>query len=173
VSVARVTLLVTALDGAGDLYEKLGDARAFGLLHAQFRLVDQCVRREGGALVKTVGEGVLAAFHEPAAAVRAALDLQPALAANEATRSLRLRVGLHHGPALAATINEHLDYFGTTVSQAAQLPGFARGGEVVLTQAVAGDPDVAALLQARGLESEILAEGLPGSSGLLHRLRHV
>jgi serine/threonine protein kinase/class 3 adenylate cyclase len=170
VSVARVALLVTALDGAGDLYEKLGDARAFGLLHEHFRLIERCVRREGGALVKTIGEGLVAAFNEPVAAVRAGLELQPLLVGNETTRSLRLRVGIHHGPALAATLNEHLDYFGTTVSQAARLPAFARGGEVVLTRAVAGDPDVAALLHGRGLESEILPEGLPGAGGLLHRL---
>jgi class 3 adenylate cyclase len=170
VSVATVTLLVTALDQAGDLYEKLGDAPAFGVIHEHFRLLDERIRREGGALVKTVGEGVQAAFTEPVAAVRAALDLQAALAKGDATSDLRLRVGVHRGPAMVATLNDHLDYFGTTVSQAAQLPALAAGGEVVLTQAVAADPQVAALLQSRGLEGRVFTACLPGlPDGLLQR----
>src|SRR5262249_49710334 len=75
VSVATVTLLVTALGPAGGLYERRRDARAFALLHEHFRRLDDCVRRAGGAVVKTVGEGVLAAFGEAAAAVAAALQI--------------------------------------------------------------------------------------------------
>src|SRR5439155_10765162 len=75
VRVATVTLLVTALDRAGHLYQELGDAQAFALFHDHFLLLDDCIRREGGAVVKTVGEGVLAAFSETAAAVRAGLAL--------------------------------------------------------------------------------------------------
>src|SRR5439155_4603095 len=75
VSVATVTLLATALDPAGRLYERLGDARAFALLHEHFGRLDACVRRAGGAVVKTVGEGVLAVFGEAAAAVEAGLQI--------------------------------------------------------------------------------------------------
>src|SRR5262249_51037887 len=75
VSVATVSLLVTELEGAGALYAELGDARAFALLHEHFHGLRDRVRAEGGALVKTVGEGAVAAFTDPAAAVRAALAL--------------------------------------------------------------------------------------------------
>src|SRR5207249_422779 len=74
VSVANMTFVVTDLEQAGTLYQELGDAQAFGLIHEHFRLLNERTRREGGALVKTMGEGMLAAFHEPVAAVRAALD---------------------------------------------------------------------------------------------------
>jgi serine/threonine protein kinase/class 3 adenylate cyclase len=171
VSVANVVLVVTDLEQAGNLYQRLGDTRAFGLIHEHFRLLDERIRGEGGALIKTVGEGLVAAFTEPVAAVRAALDFQPLLAGREATHGLRLRVGVHRGPAMAATLNEHLDYFGTMVSVAGQLPRFAGGGEVVLTPAVAVDPQVAALLQTRNLRSEVLTVNLPGQSGgMLHRV---
>jgi serine/threonine protein kinase/class 3 adenylate cyclase len=170
VSVATVTLLVTDLgsDESARLYEALGDAQAFGVLHAHHRRAEQSVRREGGALVKMMGEGVLAAFSEPAAAVRAGLDLLGG--AGDAAPAAR--VAVHRGPALAATLNDHLDYFGTTASQAAQLPRLIAGGEMVLTQAVASDPQVAELLRDRGLAAEVLAARLPGrSAGLLHRLK--
>jgi serine/threonine protein kinase/class 3 adenylate cyclase len=163
ISVATVALLVTELEGAGELYARMGDARAFAVIHEHFRLLRERIAAEGGALVKTVAEGVVAAFAEAEAAVRAGLALQADLAGQEATRGLCLRAGIHRGPALAATLNDHLDYFGTTVRQALELPGQARGGGLLLTEAVAGDPAVAALLRSRGLEGALeeaeLAEG--------------
>jgi serine/threonine protein kinase/class 3 adenylate cyclase len=172
IRVATMTFLVTDLDGAGALYQQLGDARAFALVHEHFRLLGQHIRAGGGAVVKTVGEGLLATFSEAAPAVRVALELQAALARHEPTRGLRLGVGVHRGPAMAATLNEHLDYFGTTVKQAAALAGIVRPGEVVLTQAVSSDPQVAALLAAGGLTAEVSRVDLPGQAGaLLQRLR--
>lgn len=172
VSVANVTLVVTALDGAERLYEDLGDARAFALIHEHFRLLNDCIRREGGALVKTVGEGVVAAFTEPVGAVRAVLAFPQALAGHETTRNLMLRGGVHRGPALAATLNELLDYFGTMVKVASQLPGLAAPGEWLLTQSVAADPQVGALLSVRGLSGAMAVETLSALPGtLLHRLR--
>jgi serine/threonine protein kinase/class 3 adenylate cyclase len=162
VSVATVTLLVTGLDAAADLYRDQGDARAFAVIHVYFRLLDERIRQEGGALVKTLGEGVVAAFGEPVAAVRTALDLQALLRREEKTRELRLRVGIHRGPAMAATLNGHLDYFGSTANLAVMLPGLVHGGELVLTQEVAGDPQVAALLRNRGLSGELMPADLPG-----------
>jgi hypothetical protein len=71
----------------------------------------------------------------------------------------------------AATLNDQLDYFGTTVRQALALPALARGGELVLTQAVTGDPQVAALLGSAGVPGELFEAALPGGSAfLLQRL---
>ncbi len=72
INLDTVTLLVTDVDHAGDLYTDLGDAKAFAIVLEQFRLIDARVRLEGGALIKTVHEGTVSAFADPAAAVRAA-----------------------------------------------------------------------------------------------------
>jgi serine/threonine protein kinase/class 3 adenylate cyclase len=167
ISVTTLTFLVTDLVAATQLYRDLGDARAFILIHEYFRLTQESVVNEGGALVKTVGEGMLAVFSDPAAAVRVAAGLPALLANNETTRPLGVRVAAHRGAALAATLNDHLDYFGATLNQARQLPALAASGEMVLSQVVAADPGVAALLQAKGLTGTV-AEG--GATGLvLHR----
>ncbi len=85
VSVAAVTLVVldlnrvTDLESPGNLYQRIGEARTFGLLHDYFVLVEEGIRREGGAVIKTLGETVLAAFEDKAAAVRAALVLAQGL----------------------------------------------------------------------------------------------
>ncbi len=163
ISLDTVTLVVTDLDHAGDLYTELGDARAFAIVMEQFRLIGERVRLEGGAMVKTVHEGTVSAFADPASALRAAVELPGLLAGGEKTRELSLRVGVHRGSAMVATLNDHLDYFGTTVSIAALLPKLARGGQIVLTRSVASDPRVSALLNERGFipsVAEVSLEGL-------------
>jgi eukaryotic-like serine/threonine-protein kinase len=170
-SVANVTLLATDLEGAADLYMELGDARAFAVIHEHLRRLDERIRREGGAVIKTLGEGVLAAFDQSAAAVRVGLDLHAPPEPGPGSSDLRLRVAIHRGPAMVTTLNDHLDYFGATVNQAAQLLRHARGGDLILTQPVASDPAVAEWLAERSLEGEILPADLPGlPGGLVHRL---
>jgi class 3 adenylate cyclase len=163
-TVSTVTLLVTALDGdqADALYHDLDDARAFDVIHEHFERLGAAIREGGGAVVKTVGEGMMASFGDVSSAVWTALALPQRLAASEATRQLRLRAGIHRGRMLAATLNDQLDYFGTTARQATAILKHARGNELVLTKAVASDPEVAALLAARRIESEVITTDLAG-----------
>jgi class 3 adenylate cyclase len=171
VGLETVTLVVTEIDDPDGLYRRLGDAGAFTAINEQFEILSACFRNHGGAPIKTVGEGVVASFTEPVAAVAAALALAPALAARDLTRGRGLRVGVHRGSALVATINDQLDYFGNTARLAARLPRLARAGSVVLTPAVASDPGGAALLQTRGLPLAALDAQLPGlKEGFVHRV---
>ena len=167
VSVADVTLLVTAVDLAHRLYDELGDARAFAVLHEHFRLLGAQIKSAGGALVKTHGEGAIAAFPDPVTALRAALTLQGCLKQTPATSNLVLRAGIHRGPARAATLNDQLDYFGSVVHLAVRLPDFAPAGDLLLTQTVAADPRVAGLLNERGIKSETLRLHIPGWPGAM------
>ena len=121
----------------------------------------------GGAVVKTVGEGVLAAFEDPAAAVRAALDLLARPPLDSDPEGVMPRVGVHRGPVLAATLNDQLDYFGTTARQAMGTLHHARSGELVLTQPVAADPEVAALLNDRRLEPEVVPAERDGQARVI------
>ncbi|HEV3163010.1 MAG TPA: protein kinase [Isosphaeraceae bacterium] len=158
VSVAAVTLLVTELDMNADL----DDAHAFRVVHEHFRTIEQVVKDAGGALVKTVGDGTVSSFPNPASALRAALALPSELNTHDATRGCRLRMGLHRGMAMAATINDQLDYFGQTVKLAFLLPPLAQANALILTPAVALDPAIASLLHRRGLTTEVLPAHLPG-----------
>jgi hypothetical protein len=173
VSIATVTLLATALnpDQVDVLYKSLGDARAFGVILEHLHALGDAVSKGGGALIKTMDEGVLAAFGEPENAVEVGLDLQEVLSQRALTRDLRLRAGIHRGPAVAATFNDHLDYFGSISRQTMRLLPLARDGDLVLTGAVAGDPGVAALLHARGLEGQVFQGDLAGETQVLLRLR--
>ncbi len=148
IRIEQITLLLTRLDRAGQLYFELGDARAFERVHEHFQRLNDIVQREGGSVVKTLTEGIEAVFTEPLSAVRAGLAMRE-LGESD------LSIAIHRGPAMVATLNDHLDYFGATVSTAEQLLAMApqRGSatQLVVSNAIAMDEAVAETIAARQL----------------------
>ncbi|EUA06455.1 adenylate and Guanylate cyclase catalytic domain protein [Mycobacterium kansasii 732] len=141
--ISQVALLFTDLRGSTALYERVGDATAYNLVREHFTLLAAIVREHDGAVVKTIGDAVMASFTDPAQAVRAALAMQAGIAASATvSRDLVLKVGVHAGPSVVVTLNGRLDYFGSTVNMAARLQGQSAGGDIVLSHAVADDPAV-------------------------------
>ncbi len=169
---SSMTLLFTDLKGSTKMYETFKDGPVFERVRKHFDALTEAVAAEGGCVVKTIGDAVMAAFRTPAAGVRAALAMQRRIdALNGSLASppfLTVKVGLHTGPCLAITANERLDYFGNTVNTAARIEGQSHGGDVVITDAVASDAEVAALLKSlptSGFEAEL--KGLSGVQKLV------
>ncbi|MBV9957198.1 MAG: adenylate/guanylate cyclase domain-containing protein, partial [Acidobacteria bacterium] len=147
ISVGSLTMLFTDLRGSTQLYREIGDAPAFGRVMSHFDVLREAIKEEDGALVKTIGDAVMAVFRRPAAALRAILKAQRILAAPpDGSRPLMLKVGIHAGPCIAVTLNERLDYFGGTVNMAARLEGLSTGGDVIISPSVYADLEVAELL---------------------------
>ena len=164
VAIAQVTLMFTDLKGSTALYERIGDAAAYHLVRDHFAFLAAEVRASEGAIVKTIGDAVMAAFAEPAAAVKAALAIQGHVAkfnaehGGEAGRGdIIIKLGLHKGPCIVVTLNERLDYFGGTVNLAARLQGRSEGGDIVLSAALLAEPEVKALLAGHRLSEESAA----------------
>lgn len=149
VSIGSLTIVFTDLRGSTAMYRELGDAPAFGLVMDHFRVLRAAIREEDGAIVKTIGDAVMAVFRTPAQAVRAMLQAHDRMTEGS-TRTLQLRVGIHTGRCIGVTLNERLDYFGTTINLAARLEGLSAGGDVVMSSAVHADPSVSALLNELG-----------------------
>lgn len=157
ISVGTLTVLFTDLRGSTQLYREIGDAPAFGCVMNHFDVLRSAIAEEDGALVKTIGDAVMAVFRRPAGALRAILRAQQVLAAPpENTRPLMLKVGIHAGPCIAVTLNGRLDYFGCTVNLAARLEGLSSGGDVVISSAVHADPEISDMIE--GPEAELVAE---------------
>ncbi|HEX8772988.1 MAG TPA: adenylate/guanylate cyclase domain-containing protein [Pyrinomonadaceae bacterium] len=149
ISVGSLTVLFTDLRGSTQLYREIGDAPAFGRVMNHFDVLREAIRTEDGALVKTIGDAVMAVFRRPAGALRAILKAQQSLAMpSDGMRPLMLKVGIHSGPCIAVTLNERLDYFGCTVNMAARLEGLSTGGDVVISDAVHSDPEIAEMLDS-------------------------
>jgi class 3 adenylate cyclase len=157
ISVGSLTMLFTDLRGSTQLYREIGDAPAFGCVMSHFDLLREAIKEEDGALVKTIGDAVMAVFRRPAAALRAILKAQESLAAPaDGSRPLLLKVGIHAGPCIAVTLNDRLDYFGGTVNLAARLEGLSTGGDVIVSSVVFADPEVKELIEQS--ENKLSAE---------------
>ena len=164
ITAEQVTLLVTAIDNIDELYERLGDAEAYTVIQQHIEDMEREISEGRGAVVKIVGEGVVAAFDDVSDAVSTAFKLQAFIAAQEQSAALHLSAGVHRGPAIVTTVNDRLDYFGATSRIAAALPEHADGG-VLLTEHVFTDPVVADLLchgKWSTLASRLESVDLPG-----------
>jgi class 3 adenylate cyclase len=147
ISVGTLTVLFTDLRNSTRMYREIGDATAFGRVMNHFDVLKQVIADEDGALVKTIGDAVMAVFRSPAGAVRAMLHAQQQLGSPpEGMSPLTLKAGVHTGPCIAVTLNDRLDYFGSTVNLAARLEGQSTGDDVVISTAVYSDPEVRELL---------------------------
>jgi class 3 adenylate cyclase len=152
--ITSLTFLFTDLKGSTELYERVGDLRAFDLVRAHFRVIHEIVAGEAGAIVKTIGDAVMATFPTPARAVAAALRMREAMQRlNEEHRreDLILKIGIHEGPCLAVVLNERQDYFGQTVNIASRVQGLAMAQSIFASGAVVERDDTAALLKAGGI----------------------
>ncbi len=143
ISVGSLTVMFTDLRDSTRMYREVGDAVAFGRVMDHFDVLRDAINSEQGAVVKTIGDSVMAVFIHPIAALRAILKVQHELAHPPAgTTPLQLKGGIHYGPAIAVTLNDRLDYFGSTINLAARLEGLSSTGGIVVSAAVRNDPEV-------------------------------
>ncbi|WP_323796238.1 adenylate/guanylate cyclase domain-containing protein [Nisaea sp.] len=157
VGIAHITLMFTDLSGSTALYEKIGDAPAYGLVREHFDFLSRIVREHEGGVVKTIGDAVMASFAEPENGLRATLDIRSHVLdfnRQHPATPIGLKLGLHTGPCIAVTLNGRLDYFGGTVNMAARLQGEAGPGEIVISEAIADDPAAAEILKSHWLEQD-------------------
>jgi len=171
IRVGQVTLMFTDLKGSTALYEEVGDVRAFALVQDHFKLLANAVRESQGAIVKTIGDAVMAVFDRPDHAVQCALEVQrraQSLKGHDG-RDVIIKIGVHCGPCLAVEQNEQLDYFGNMVNLAARVQNESVGRDVVLTQAIVSDATVKPLLE--GLAVEPFGASLRGIKGAIPLLR--
>src|SRR6202043_2619322 len=111
--ITSLTFLFTDLKGSTALYERVGDLVAYDLVRQHFHVLTEIVAAEAGAIVKTIGDAVMATFPTPDRALAAALRMRDAMSRINAERKnedLLLKIGIHEGPCLAVVLNDSQDY---------------------------------------------------------------
>jgi len=152
--ITSLTFLFTDLRGSTELYERVGDLVAFDLVRAHFQVLNEIVATEAGAVVKTIGDAVMATFPTPDRALAAALRMREAMRRLNDGRNghdLLLKIGIHEGPCLAVVLNDRQDYFGTTVNIASRVQGLADSRSILATGPVVTHPQASSLLATSGL----------------------
>jgi class 3 adenylate cyclase len=152
--ITSLTFLFTDLKGSTALYERVGDLAAFDLVRAHFRALLEIIAAEKGAVVKTIGDAVMATFVQPDHALAAGLRMRAAMDKLNAERGktdLVVKIGIHEGPCLAVMLNERQDYFGQTVNIAARVQSLSTSQEIHITGPVIESPGVAAILEREAI----------------------
>jgi class 3 adenylate cyclase len=139
-----LTFLFTDLKGSTELYDRVGDLVAYDLVREHFRVLNEIVASEAGAVVKTIGDAVMATFPTPGRALAAALRMRESV--RKIKNDLLIKIGIHEGPCLAVTLNDRLDYFGQTVNIAARVQNLADSQAILATRSVVDNPEVSKLL---------------------------
>jgi len=146
-----VTFLFTDIEGSTRRWDAEASAMRDELARHDV-ILRAAIEARDGHVLKSMGDGVLAVFARVGDAVRAAVDAQLALRADQLPA---VRMGIHTGEAE----ERDGDYFGPTLNRAARLMSVAWGGQIVVS-----------LVAAR-----LLADALPDGVTLVdlgeHRLR--
>jgi class 3 adenylate cyclase len=152
--ITSLTFLFTDLKGSTALYERVGDLAAFDLVRAHFHALLEIIASEKGAVVKTIGDAVMATFIRPEHAIVAGLRMRAAMAqlnAERGSEELIVKIGIHEGPCLAVMLNERQDYFGQTVNIASRVQSLSTSQEIHITGPVIESPAVASILQKQAI----------------------
>jgi class 3 adenylate cyclase len=157
--VKDITVLFTDLKGSTAIYEKIGDPQAFFLVRQHFDALGRVIAQHSGAIVKTIGDAVMATFMNPLDAVQAALEMLRAIDDfNQGiAEKMILKIGIHRGHSIAVTLNDRLDYFGQTVNIASRVQGLAEAGEIYMTDDVYSFPGIQETLAAYKTQPESAA----------------
>jgi class 3 adenylate cyclase len=163
--ITNLSFLFTDLKGSTALYRRLGDLAAYHLVRAHFQILTRIVAAHGGAVVRTIGDAVMATFPTPDRAVAAALHMREAmlsLSKEHKGEELLLKIGIHEGPCLAVIQNGRQDYFGHTVNIAARVQELAVSRSIVVTARVVENMQTSMLLDANKLKPVAKGAALRG-----------
>ncbi len=151
-SIRNLVFVFTDIRGSTALYERLGDSDAYLLVKEHFGILTDKVRVHNGAVVKTIGDAVMATFVVSTDAAAALFEMQKAFDefnAQEKTRDdIVIKVGAHRGPCIAVSSNDRLDYFGRTINIAARVQGLSTGRDIVMSKTFYEEPAVRSLVDA-------------------------
>jgi class 3 adenylate cyclase len=149
--VGEQTLLFTDMVGSTRFYAERGDPTAFVHVKRHFAIIQDILRAQGGAFVKSIGDATMIVFKTPLEAVKVTRNiLREFPPAAKEQGPPRLRASLHTGPCIAVNLNTAVDYFGGTVNVAAKLQKCAGAGDIAMSDAVLAAPGVKDFLQSQG-----------------------
>ncbi len=149
IGVQDITFLFTDLKGSTELYDRIGDLKAYYLVRQHFDTLGRAITHNSGATVKTIGDAVMATFMNPVDAVTTAIEILQKIEEfnHNISDNLILKIGIHCGPSIVVTLNDRLDYFGQTVNIAARVQDLAGANEIYISSDVHKYPGVDKVLE--------------------------
>ncbi len=164
--VRSLSVLFTDLKGSTAMYERVGDFDAYRVVQQHFAVLAAAINKHDGAVVKTMGDAVMATFCSPLDAIQAAVEMLESVTNFNnhlvGEQSVGLKIGLHEGPALTVNADERLDYFGQTINIAARVQHLSGSGELWFTDSILSNAQVQSFLHGKGLSLSRHSANLSG-----------
>lgn len=169
-SIKNLVLVFTDIKGSTDLYERRGDSKAYYLVREHFKIMTKIVKKNRGAIVKTIGDAIMATFTVSSDAIQAVFEMHEAFDEfnkNEKSRDdIVIKIGVHRGACIAVTSNDKLDYFGRTVNIAARIQGLSGGNDVMISKKLYDETGVEEQVLRTGWNTKPIQATLKGVHGL-------
>lgn len=129
----EVAILFADVVGSTKLYEQLGDARAREMVGICIEVMRAATEQNGGNVIKTMGDEVMATFTTADDALNAAAQMQKQISTHPALKvdehAVAIRIGCNFGPVVV----ENRDIFGSAVHTANRMTSQAKAGQVMTT----------------------------------------
>jgi adenylate cyclase len=167
VAIRNLTFMFSDLKDSTMIYDRIGDSPAYARVRDHFEVMSGIIGRWRGALVKTIGDAVMAVFTSAEDAIEASVEIQREFTQGQIASgnpALHVKLGLHRGPCIAVNANDLLDYFGSTVNIAARVQSASIGGDIVVTPEIMDDPGVRRVLEREAPRVETFRRELKGFS---------
>jgi adenylate cyclase len=165
-SIRRLAIIFTDIKASTEMYERLGDSKAYFLVKEHFKIMEEVVRTWNGGIVKTIGDAIMAVFTSPPEALAAAHEMIDRFDQFNTDRHLDhqiiIKVGIHSGACIAVTLNERLDYFGTTINTAARIQSLSDGRDIMVSEVFFADSQAGEFAVKANLVHEKFVTSLKG-----------
>jgi len=127
-------ILAADVVGYSALMQRAEEATYAEFERLKREVIEPSLSRHDGRLIKTTGDGALAEFASPSAAVRCAVEIQEGIASGQS--SLKLRIGVNLGEGIVGTDG---DLFGDGINIAVRLEGVADPTGILISEKVYGE----------------------------------
>lgn len=175
-SIKNIVFVFTDIKGSTDLYEKRGDSKAYYLVKEHFKIMNRIVAKHNGAIVKTIGDAVMATFLSSSDSIKAVFEMQKEFEtfnSNEDSRDdIIIKIGMNRGSCLAVTSNDKLDYFGRTVNIAARVQGLSGGNDIMISNTLYTEYGIADIVDSYSWNKKEIEATLKGIDGL-YKVMHI
>ncbi len=132
----EVAVLFTDIRGSSLFFKIHGDIAGRLMMQRHYDMLFPLIEEYRGAVVKTVGDSIMATFFDPLNAVNAAMAMQQKLydynAQQSADDPIRIRIGINFGKGI---VEEH-DVFGDVVNVASKLVSLGESEQIIVSESV-------------------------------------
>lgn len=149
IGISNVVIMFTDLKDSTAFYQNVGETKAYHIVREHFSFLSEIIYKNKGAIVKTIGDAVMAVFNEPKNAFLSTLEIEKEIDKfnQQNDCNVVIKVALNQNNCIAVNLNNVMDYFGTAVNIASRILDFSDFKKIVISDTLRKDPNISKLIK--------------------------